>query len=140
MRFTKIKSLILFLSLLFFSIVSVRADNSLVKFPEWILKEKIRAGYLYAKNDTKYVSLMRENGFNTVIVKGPIQTKTKFKSTLKNYQRWARSCKKEKLHLFIAYNWQPNFEIVGYPYKHVVCSGGITGIAPCPRDSEYWMN
>ncbi|GAH03844.1 unnamed protein product, partial [marine sediment metagenome] len=76
-------------------------------FPNWIAKEKIRAGYLYAKDDTKYAALMWSHGLNTVIVKGEFQYKERFADTLEDCRQWARASKQEKLHVFIAYNWQP---------------------------------
>jgi len=102
--------------------------------PHWIDQEKIKAGYLYAKDDTKYAALMHSNGINTVIAKANIR----HKNTLEDYRRWARACKNEKLHLFIAYNWQPDPKAT--VYGSAVYSDGTVGIAPCPRNHEYWQN
>ncbi len=111
-------------------------------FPTWIAREKIRAGYLYAKDDTKYAALMRSHGLNTVIVKGQFQFKERFADTLEDCRQWARVGKKEKLHVFIAYNWQPapkSWSRRGYPYRPLVYSDGSTGVAPCPRDNKFWV-
>ena len=102
--------------------------------PQWIDQEKIRAGYLYAKDDTKYAALMHSNGINTVIAKANIC----HENALEDYRRWARACKNEKLHLFIAYNWQPDPKTT--VYRGAVYSDGTVGKAPCPRDHEYWQN
>jgi len=112
-------------------------------FPRWITEEKIRAGYLYAKDDTKYAALMRSHGLNTVIVKGEFQFKERFAGTLEDCRQWAQASKKEKLHVFIAYNWQPapkSWSRKGYPYRPLVYSDGSTGVAPCPRDDKFWQS
>lgn len=102
--------------------------------PQWIDQEKIRAGYLYAKDDTKYAALMHSNGLNTVIVKANIC----HENALEDYRRWARACKNEKLHLFIGFYWQTDpKETV---YRSAVYSDGTGGKAPCPRDYEFWQN
>lgn len=46
-------------------------------FPRWISQEKIRAGYLYAKDNTRYAGLMHTYGLNTVIIKGDYHQKDK---------------------------------------------------------------
>lgn len=117
----------------------IRQSESL--FPQWITKEKIRAGYLGVSDNTSYTSLIRNHGLNAVIAKGGFHRKEEFKKTAEGYRRWARACKKEKLHVFIAYNWQPapkSWSRKGYPYRPLVYSDGSAGIAPCPRDHKFW--
>lgn len=108
-------------------------------FPRWIAEEKIRAGYLHVQHDDiKYASFIRAHGLNTLILKGNLHSKNGLKQVLDGYRRWARAAKKEDLHLFIAFNWQPGLR--GWSYKPVVYSDGRRGIAPCPQDREYWDN
>jgi hypothetical protein len=105
-------------------------------FPEWIAKEKIRAGFLLAREDSKYASLMRSHGLNTVIAAATLQKKEQFQATFKMYQQWAQTCKRENMHLFVSYWWQPDPKLSSY--RRVIYSDGTSGIAPCPRDHEYW--
>ena len=117
---------------------SKQSDTTVTKLPQWIAKEKIRSGYLYARNNTKYAALMRAHGLNTVILKGPFQYKGRLADTLRKCRLWAQACKNEKLHLFLAYNWQPDLK--SFSYRRVVYSNGASGIAPCPRDHKYWQS
>ena len=111
-------------------------------FPTWIANEKIRGGFLFASgvkyvNDTKYAGVIRSNGLNTVIATGDFHVRSSFNGTLQQYRRWAQAAKREKLHLFISYSWQPS---KSYSYRPVVYSDGTIGPAPCARDSQYWQN
>ncbi len=119
------------------SCASKSPEATAAKLPQWITTEKIRAGYLYAENDTKYAALMRAHGLNTVIIKGLFVDEKGIKETLENYREWARACTKEKLHVFAAYNWQPSSK--SSSYRRVIYSDGSSGIAPCPRDRGHWQ-
>lgn len=119
------------------SCASKSRDTIVNKLPQWITTEKIRAGYLYTQNDAKYAALMRAHGLNTVIIKGLFIDEKGIKETLENYREWARACKKEKLHVFAAYNWQPSSK--SSSYRRVIYSDGSSGIAPCPRDRVHWQ-
>lgn len=110
-------------------------------FPCWIAKEKIRAGYLYAYNNPKRINLVKDLELNTLIVKGwKFHRREDFAETIENYRSWARATKKANLHMFIAYNWQPEPESYNNSYRKVVYSDGKTGALPCPRDKQYWQN
>jgi len=117
---------------------STQAGGSAKSFPRWIAKEKIRAGYLYAYNNPMRINLVKALGLNTLIVKGwKFHRREDFAETIENYRSWARATKKANLHMFIAYNWQPEQKSANY--RHVVYSDGTSGIAPCPRDHTYWQ-
>jgi len=123
--------------------VSIASDNeqqdkSGKGLPDWIAKEKIRAGYLYISNDPEYAKLLKKNGLNTVIVKGALHRKEETHKTVDGYRRWARAGGLEGLRIFLAYNWQPEGKT--WQYRKVVYSEGNTGIAPCPRDRNYWQD
>ncbi len=119
---------------------STKVGGSAKNFPCWIAKEKIRAGFLSSERDTKYAASMRAVGLNTAILSTTLHRKKEFAKTLKNCNRWAEVSKEEGLHVFIAYNWQPDPRSFSGVYRCVVYSDGRTGKAPCPRDHGYWVN
>jgi hypothetical protein len=120
------------------SCASKPGDTIVTKLPQWITTEKIRAGFLLATDDAKYAPLIKTHGLNTVIVTATLRKKEQFKGTFENYRKWSRAGKSEKLHVFISYFWQPDPKSPFF--RRVVYSDGSTGIAPCPRDHEYWRN
>lgn len=120
------------------SCASKSPEATAAKLPQWIATEKIRAGFMLATDAAKYAPLIKTHGLNTVIIAATLRKKEQFKGTFENYRKWARAGKREKLHVFASYWWQPDPKSPFF--RRVVYSDGSTGIAPCPRDHEYWRN
>jgi len=138
LRIFLIDCIFVFLSI-FCPVVSGGQAETVGHFPGWIKEEKVRAGYLYNYNDTKYASVIRNHGFNTLIVKGwKFHDPKDYAKTFGRYQRWGKAGKEHKLHVFIAYNWQPEKEV--FSYRRVVFSDGASGVTVCPRDDKHWRN
>jgi len=105
----------------------------------WIKQEKIRAGYLYYYDDVRYARSLQEAGMNTVLVKGwQFADRKQTENTLLSYKKWALSCRRNGLHLFAAYNWQPQ-ETVFQRYRPVVFADGREGLFVCPLDRMFWQ-
>lgn len=117
--------------------ISERKDTA-NNLPRWIEKEKIRSGWVSSENNTQYVDLLKSAKMNTLILKSHFHHKNKYHSSLRNLRQWAQVCKQQSLHVLVAYLWQPNRS--DFQYGKVVYANGDKGIAPCPRNTEYWQN
>lgn len=115
-------------------------SNLLVSRPyKWIEQDKMRAGYLYAKNNPADFDKVKECGLNSIILKEDRYRPERgymiadvYKSGLID---WGRLLKKENIHLFLAFNWRQHGR---YPYRCAVFSDGVEDKAPCPRCRFLW--
>jgi len=107
------------------------------EIPDWIRNEKIRAGYLFFDSPPGYARMIKEMGLNTVIVKGYQFYESQTQKTLNAYRKWGLACRQEGLHMFAAYNWQPQ-ESHKKNFRAVVFSDGTEGVFPCPLDDRFW--
>lgn len=108
-------------------------------FYSWIEKEKIRAGYIYYYNPVTKISLIKDLGLNTIILKcWKFSTIKDRLETSRHIQEWARAAKQNNLHLFVAINWQPYPYMDTFNYKTVVYDDGTKGIQVNPLDNTFW--
>jgi hypothetical protein len=105
--------------------------------PAWITEEKIRSGNVHVDDDFLRAADIRSLGLNLVKAKTSFESGNSFNRSLRRVREWGKACKQNSLHLLIAYNWQPSIDGT-VNYRRVVYSNGVTGIAPCPRDRDYW--
>ncbi len=105
---------------------------------DWIQQKGIRAGYVYFDSPTSYADSLKKAGLNTALVKGwQFFNVSQTNATLAAYRRWGIACRQQGLHMFAAYNWQPQEKLIKQ-YRPVVFSDGTEGLFVCPLDVSFW--
>jgi hypothetical protein len=94
---------------------------------DWVSREKIRAGWIYAGDGADKLVLFKQHGMNALITSaGDAET----------FAHWARQAKKAGMHLFGVVSASCNGQRAGM--RRCVFGNGYESILPCPLDERYW--
>ncbi len=94
---------------------------------DWIGREKIRAGWIYAGDGADKLALFKRYGMNALITHA---------GDAKTFALWAREAKKSHMHLFGVVGASFDGQQAGM--RRCVFGNGYESILPCPVEDRYW--
>lgn len=104
----------------------------------WVGAEKIRAGYLGAKDPVETVMRMREAGQNTALIKIGSLSSPPLANELATLSLWATNTRAANIRLIWAFNFAGGFEKFPEVRRMVNSAGQRLDLTPCPLDAAYW--
>lgn len=94
---------------------------------DWISREKIRAGWIYASDGTDRLAFFKRYGMNALITHA---------GNAETFTLWAREAKTAGMRLFGVVGASCDGEKAGM--RRCVFGNGYESVLPCPLDERYW--
>ncbi|OGV70813.1 MAG: hypothetical protein A3K19_26855 [Lentisphaerae bacterium RIFOXYB12_FULL_65_16] len=96
--------------------------------PDWIAKEKIRAGWIYNGNGVDKVKLFRDCGMNTLVISARDPAA---------FEPWSIEARRVGMHLFGVLGFSFDAEKAGL--RRAVFGNGYESVVACPLDERFWQ-
>ena len=94
---------------------------------DWIAREKIRAGWIYAGDGADRLGFFKQYGMNTLVTSA---------ANAETFTLWAREAKTAGMHLFGVVGASFDGEKAGM--RRCVFGNGYESVLPCPLEKRYW--
>ena len=106
---------------------------------DWILREKMRAGYLAANDPREVVVKMKAVGMNAVLPKFGGLTTPPNARDLRLLEEWGAAAEKAGIHCFPVFNFRGSeTEKLLSARREVTGAGECMKKTPCPLDEQFW--
>lgn len=94
---------------------------------DWIAREKIRAGWIYAGDGADRLAFFKQYGMNALITHA---------GNAETFSRWAQEAKRANMRLFGVVGASFDGEKAGM--RRCVFGNGYESVLPCPVEARYW--
>jgi hypothetical protein len=106
---------------------------------DWVLTEKIRAGYLGSKDPADSAARMKAAGQNTVVLKLGSLGQPPLTNELAVLTAWAENTRAAKVRLIWGINFAGGAEKFTGTRRMMTGAGEPLTQTPCPLDATYWQ-
>lgn len=107
---------------------------------DWLLREKMRGGYLSASDPRATAAQMKAIGMNTLLPKfGDLQSPPS-EANVRLLREWGEAAQNAGMHLLPVFNFRGGeTEKILSPRREVTISGQRMERTPCPLDEQFWQ-
>ena len=122
----------------FTTLFSQAAAQTPARCYDWIIRDKIRGGYLSAADLGGGLARMSAVGMNTLMPKfGRLQAPPTA-SDVRSLRDWGQAARRSGLHLLPVLNFRGGAEPLLSDRRELTVSGETMKLTPCPLDEEFW--
>lgn len=94
---------------------------------DWIRRDKIRAGWIYAKDGVERLAFFKSHGMNALITHA---------GTPETFTLWAQAARRADMRLFGVVG--ASFDGAAAGMRRCVFGNGYESVVPCPQEERYW--
>jgi hypothetical protein len=96
--------------------------------PDWIMMEKIRAGWIYHGDGVDKVQVFKDLGMNALITDASNRAK---------FDEWTKESRRAGMHLFGVLGF--SFDAAKAGMRRTVFGNGYESVVACPTDERFWQ-
>ena len=94
---------------------------------DWIRREKIRAGWIYAKDGVERLAFFKNHGMNALITHA---------GNPESFTLWAQAARRADMRLVGVVG--ASFDGAAAGMRRCVFANGYESVVPCPQEERYW--